>query len=90
MRAPGAPQVRSHDDRRRGTVWGNEAAWTVGIPFHVVVRMQAQAERLAEVLALVQREFSRPPAQGIGRRRGRLFQRLDAPTDLIGIIEWEN
>ena len=60
------------------------------MPFHVVVRMQAQAERLAEVLALVQREFSRPPAQGIGRHRGRLFQRLDAPTDLIGIIEWEN
>jgi heme-degrading monooxygenase HmoA len=60
------------------------------MPFHVVVRMQAQAERLAEVLALVQREFSRSPTQGIGRRRGRLFQRLDAPTDLIGIIEWEN
>lgn len=60
------------------------------MPFHVVVQMQAHVERLAEALALIQREFGRLPSEAVGRRRGRLFQRLDTPTDLIGIIEWES
>jgi quinol monooxygenase YgiN len=62
----------------------------VSMSFLVVVRMQARSERLADVLALVQREFGRPPSQRIGRRRGRLFQRLTTPTDLLEFSEWDS
>lgn len=58
--------------------------------FIVAVRMQVSEESLADVLALIQREYRQTPADGQRRRRGRLFQRLGAPTDLLGLAEWES
>ena len=58
------------------------------MPLFVVSRFRVDPARLSDVLTLFRGEFERVLRRP-GRRQARIFQRLTAPTDLLGVAEWD-
>jgi quinol monooxygenase YgiN len=60
------------------------------VPFFVAVHQQVPAERLDEVLATMRGDFATSRRLHPGRRGTRVFQRLNQPTRLLAIGEWDS
>ena len=60
------------------------------MPFFVAVFREVPADRLDEVLAAIRGDFAASRRLHPGRRGTRLFQRLNYPTHLLEIAEWDS
>jgi heme-degrading monooxygenase HmoA len=60
------------------------------VPFFVAVFREVPAVRLDEVLATIRGDFAASRRLYPGRRGMRLFQRLNYPTHLLEIAEWDS
>jgi quinol monooxygenase YgiN len=59
------------------------------VPFFVAVFREVPADRLDAVLAAIRGDFAASRRLHPGRRGTRLFQRLNYPTHLLEIAEWD-
>jgi quinol monooxygenase YgiN len=61
-----------------------------GVPFFVAVYQEVSADRLEEVLATMRGDFATSRRMHPGRRSTRVFQRLNYPTHLLALGEWDS
>ena len=60
------------------------------MPFFVAVYQEVTAEALDEVLATMRGDFATSRRMHPGRRATRVFQRLNYPTHLLALGEWDS
>ena len=59
------------------------------MPFFVAVHQEVQPERLDDMLATIRGDFATSRRTHPGRRTTRVFQRINYPTHLLAIGEWD-
>ncbi len=60
------------------------------MPVYVVVRLQPRPDCWHDTLDLIRQDLKRSPRLQRARLRARVFQRLETPTELLLIGEWES
>ena len=60
------------------------------MPFFVATYRQAWPDRVSDLLTSIKRSFEVSRTAAPGRHTSRVFQRLEDPTSLVSIGEWDN
>jgi len=81
--ASATPRQASWTDTRDGEAGGD-------VPFFVAVYQEVSSDRLDEILATMRGDFATSRRMHPGRRTTRVFQRLNYPTHLLALGEWDS
>lgn len=60
------------------------------MPFYVAIYQQAWPEQLPQLLAAIKSSFAASRTATPGRQTARVFQRLNEPTTLLSVGEWDS
>lgn len=79
--------ARSHG-AQRGALQPTERRQRMS--FYVAIYRQAQPDRVQQLLSTIRRSFAASRTATPGRQAARVFQRLNEPTTLLSLAEWDS